>query len=159
MTKMQRLPPARVETCLFDLDDCLYRNPEFPRDMAINIQSEGLPLRSQHPTPSTSTQPAKAPSYHRAAYLNPWPCDADYMTEKLGFPSEGIAAACAELYSEFGTTLSGLVVRLLLAQCASRLCLDQNTAILARSVMRKFPGSFRRSVTPLACWLRGWLDS
>lgn len=32
--------PVVVETCLIDLDDCLYRNPEFPRDMAINIQSE-----------------------------------------------------------------------------------------------------------------------
>jgi hypothetical protein len=33
------------------------------------------------------------------------------MTERLGFPAVGIAAACAELYSEYGTTLSGLVVR------------------------------------------------
>ncbi len=42
-------------------------------------------------------------------------CAADYMTERLGFPSEGIATACAELYSRFGTTLAGLVVRLLRA--------------------------------------------
>ncbi len=52
MAKQPRPLPQHVETCLFDLDDCLYRNPEFPRDMAINIQSEEQPLRPLHPSAS-----------------------------------------------------------------------------------------------------------
>ena len=56
MTKQQRPLPQHVETCLFDLDDCLYRNPEFPRDMAINIQSEEPPRPSAPPHPSASRQ-------------------------------------------------------------------------------------------------------
>ena len=59
MTKQQRRLPQHVETCLFDLDDCLYRNPEFPRDMAINIQSEELPPSPDRCTP----QPPRVDKY------------------------------------------------------------------------------------------------
>ena len=51
MAKQPRPLPQHVETCLFDLDDCLYRNPEFPRDMAINIQSAEQPPPLDRCTP------------------------------------------------------------------------------------------------------------
>jgi hypothetical protein len=61
MTRKQRPPPEHVETCLFDLDDCLYRNPEFPRDMAINIQGDNPSLRlALHPSSFCAPQPKDA---------------------------------------------------------------------------------------------------
>ena len=55
MTIQHKPPPEHVETCLFDLDDCLYRNPEFPRDMAINIQGEAHTDHRLPPPPCPSS--------------------------------------------------------------------------------------------------------
>ena len=61
------------------------------------------------------------------------------MTERLDFPSEGIAAACAELYSRFGTTLAGLVVRLVLRRSLERCqaCAERAAIVAPARARRK----------------------
>lgn len=54
---------------------------------------------------------------------------AEFMI-KLGIPQEDVVEMCAALYAKYGTTLSGLVVRMLLRLCHCTILVPQHLLAL-----------------------------
>ena len=89
----------RLQTVLCDLDDCLYRVPEMPELVRENIQSQ------YYVSAATQSLTRLSPR------LLTFPFEG-YMREQLGVPQDEVTTLCLSAYTNFGTTMAGLVVGL-----------------------------------------------
>lgn len=97
-------PQRQLQTVLCDLDDCLYRVPEMPELVRENIQSGCNKLAAT----AAELKSKVALSGHLNAIVST--VLTGYMREQLGVPREEVTALCLSAYTNFGTTMAGLVV-------------------------------------------------
>ena len=99
----------QIETLLIDLDDTLYQVHEAPVLVRENIQGLSESSRAR----LSVTRPlCHMPSAHENTV-----CLAAYMKFKLQIPEADIQKVCLEYYTNYGTTMAGLVVRELRGIC------------------------------------------
>lgn len=101
----------QIETLLIDLDDTLYQVHEAPELVRDKIQ--GIL------DPQTIYQSYQSDLRSLQHMLKPRACVAAYMKEKLKIPEEDIQKVCLEYYTNYGTTMAGLVVSKLFGICKS----------------------------------------
>ncbi len=96
-------------TCLLlDLDDTLYQVAEIPDIVRRNIQGESCLIHLG----SSGVAILRCLIFSVAGITDPrgWYFYAGYMRTKLKIPEEDIAPLCLEYYTNYGTTMAGLVV-------------------------------------------------